>query len=478
MTEIDPFFALEAEQLLMAGFPEDAIELCQKGLIEYPGYTAAIAVLARAFHTLGHKDKSIDLIDSSITNLPKSNLLYKLKENLDTQSYSVDNKTDSSPDMSDNLEDEPSNDDINAMFEQQEDIQEEPSNDDINALFEQQEDIQEEPSNDDINALFEQQEDIQEEPSNDDINALFEQQEDIQEESSNDDINTLFEQQEDIQEEPSNDDINALFEQQEDIQEEPSNDDINALFEQQEDIQEEPSNDDINALFEQQEDIQEEPSNDDINALFEQQEDIQEEPSSDDINTLFEQQEDIQEEPSNENIFPDTEEVVEDENTDDDLDSILANFADKSIIKPATENPTVSTETNSKTFADDSHIFNIKSSQPAQRGINKSLPQFPQDNMLEEIYSSSSDLSEQYNLAELARIANEINEEDSYYNTADDDQEEITVIANDSMLIVYEKQGAYEAAIQVCEIMADRNPSKAQFYKDKITELRSKLQQC
>jgi predicted Zn-dependent protease len=49
MDDISPLFALEAEQLMLDGKTDEAIELCNAGLLDYPDYPAAYAVLAQAY---------------------------------------------------------------------------------------------------------------------------------------------------------------------------------------------------------------------------------------------------------------------------------------------------------------------------------------------------------------------------------------------------------------------------------------------
>lgn len=56
MSEISPLFAIEAEKLLNEGKPEQAAELCERGLDEYPDYTAALIVLAKAYQAIGKAD--------------------------------------------------------------------------------------------------------------------------------------------------------------------------------------------------------------------------------------------------------------------------------------------------------------------------------------------------------------------------------------------------------------------------------------
>ncbi|MBX3043833.1 MAG: tetratricopeptide repeat protein [Candidatus Kapabacteria bacterium] len=65
MSDISLMFAVEAEQLLLADLPEDAIELCNKGLEIYPGYAAALSVLAKAHKALGEKNIALQIIDDS-----------------------------------------------------------------------------------------------------------------------------------------------------------------------------------------------------------------------------------------------------------------------------------------------------------------------------------------------------------------------------------------------------------------------------
>lgn len=58
MDEITPLFAIEAEQLILSGFLEEAIALCNKGLEVFPDYPTAKVILARAYNLIGNKEKS------------------------------------------------------------------------------------------------------------------------------------------------------------------------------------------------------------------------------------------------------------------------------------------------------------------------------------------------------------------------------------------------------------------------------------
>lgn len=58
MSEISPLFAVEAEQLLFAGYIEDAVNLCEAGLKEYPNYPTAYSILSRALMQSGNSEKA------------------------------------------------------------------------------------------------------------------------------------------------------------------------------------------------------------------------------------------------------------------------------------------------------------------------------------------------------------------------------------------------------------------------------------
>jgi hypothetical protein len=63
--EISPLFAVEAEQMLLAGFPEDAIDLCKEGLEVYPDYPSALAILAKATELAGFRSEAESIVNSA-----------------------------------------------------------------------------------------------------------------------------------------------------------------------------------------------------------------------------------------------------------------------------------------------------------------------------------------------------------------------------------------------------------------------------
>jgi len=79
MDDISYLFAVEAEQFLMAGMAEEAIQLCNRGLEVFPGYAAAVSVLAQAHKALGQKDIAIQIIDEAKENIPATSVNYILE---------------------------------------------------------------------------------------------------------------------------------------------------------------------------------------------------------------------------------------------------------------------------------------------------------------------------------------------------------------------------------------------------------------
>jgi len=91
MDEISPLFALEAEQLLLSGFAEEAIEVCNNGLAVYPDYPVAKVILARAYNLIGKKEQSELILKEA-----KENSYGKVldKFNFNESILTIDNKQD------------------------------------------------------------------------------------------------------------------------------------------------------------------------------------------------------------------------------------------------------------------------------------------------------------------------------------------------------------------------------------------------
>lgn len=82
MNEISLLFAIEAEQLLKSGFPEEAIYLCIRGLEAYPEYSAAYSILAESYFNTGNFNKAMEAVEKALHFNPNNQLLISLKEKL------------------------------------------------------------------------------------------------------------------------------------------------------------------------------------------------------------------------------------------------------------------------------------------------------------------------------------------------------------------------------------------------------------
>ena len=85
MEEISLLFAVEAEQYLLAGMIEEAIELCVKGIQAYPGYAAGYSILAMAYRQKGENEKAREAVNSASENQPFQRHFTSLKVKLDEE---------------------------------------------------------------------------------------------------------------------------------------------------------------------------------------------------------------------------------------------------------------------------------------------------------------------------------------------------------------------------------------------------------
>jgi hypothetical protein len=83
MEDISPLFAIEAEELLNEGKPEEAIELCYNGLAVYPDYPSAFIILASALQSLGETTRAIEEIEKALILFPNTIALIELKNELE-----------------------------------------------------------------------------------------------------------------------------------------------------------------------------------------------------------------------------------------------------------------------------------------------------------------------------------------------------------------------------------------------------------
>lgn len=96
MSEISISFALEAEQLLFAGYPDEALELSLKGVECFPDYPSAYIILAKSYKETGDTLAAVKIVDIALKKFPLNKLLVSLNNQFtsDIQEHLVSNKYD------------------------------------------------------------------------------------------------------------------------------------------------------------------------------------------------------------------------------------------------------------------------------------------------------------------------------------------------------------------------------------------------
>jgi hypothetical protein len=499
MDDISPLFALEAEQLMLDGKTDEAIELCNAGLLDYPDYPAAYAVLAQAYLEFEDYEAAKDSIKSGLKffpNNPKLNLLQDSigKSEKNTPLYQKPPKKDISKLDDDifELEDE--------HFDEQ--FEETPGFDsffiahksDEDKVFEEttEKDEDEQLSEDDIAAMFDNndEEEIPEETtekdedeqlSEDDIAAMFDNndEEEIPEETT----------EKDEDEQLSEDDIAAMFDNnddeeipegttEDDNEEELSEDDIAAMFDNnddeeipkgttKDDNEEELSEDDIAAMFDNKDDeeIPEGTTEDDT----------EEELSEDDNpNMLDQQEEDVEE-----TIEEDIEEEIDEQLNEDDIRP-LTDYNESNVdIEAVSENQSL-TYIEEKSFdKEELRSSNINlipgiaikplsiSEESGRKDIfYDSLPDFP-DFGYDEKHTSDKEISILKNLAKQIKDNSLNYEEDDQHIQQESDE---NLIISETMANIYYQQGLISKAIEVYHQLSDQevDPTKKEEFAKKI----------
>ncbi|MCX6146189.1 MAG: tetratricopeptide repeat protein [Candidatus Kapabacteria bacterium] len=75
---VSPLFAVEAEELIALGKPNEAIKLIQEGLGEYPKYPSAFGILAKAYKMIGNEEDANEILESAVYTFPQSKTLKAL----------------------------------------------------------------------------------------------------------------------------------------------------------------------------------------------------------------------------------------------------------------------------------------------------------------------------------------------------------------------------------------------------------------
>ena len=83
MNEVTTNFALEAEKLISSGLYEDAINICEKGLLRYPNYSTAMVILAKAYLFNKNIDAAYQVIIDAYNLFPLDMAIVKIKNKIE-----------------------------------------------------------------------------------------------------------------------------------------------------------------------------------------------------------------------------------------------------------------------------------------------------------------------------------------------------------------------------------------------------------
>ncbi len=87
MNHINPLFAVEAEKLLESGYIQEAINLCNNGVKQYPDYPLGYGMLARSYIESGDYTNASRIINNSLQKFPNNKSLLNIKELLKKRNY-------------------------------------------------------------------------------------------------------------------------------------------------------------------------------------------------------------------------------------------------------------------------------------------------------------------------------------------------------------------------------------------------------
>ena len=82
MSENNSLFAIEAEQMLEAGRPEDAIRICVEGLDAFPDYQVAYGIMSKAYLDIGNIELALSTIESAVSEFPNNRSLIQILDQI------------------------------------------------------------------------------------------------------------------------------------------------------------------------------------------------------------------------------------------------------------------------------------------------------------------------------------------------------------------------------------------------------------
>lgn len=119
MPDISPLFAVEAERLLSEGKTDDAIELCEKGILVYPKYPVALSILAKAYRIKGELDAANEKLATVEQFRPNYKAVEITKSQIENPDFELQIQSSDSNSVDDTTQDDtteviPEEDNLNA----------------------------------------------------------------------------------------------------------------------------------------------------------------------------------------------------------------------------------------------------------------------------------------------------------------------------------------------------------------------------
>lgn len=83
MSKVSPMFALDAEELFLAGNKAEAIALCEAGIAEYPEYQSGYSLLIRFLSETGNFDKAKEYVETATSYFPNNAKIEEYRKEID-----------------------------------------------------------------------------------------------------------------------------------------------------------------------------------------------------------------------------------------------------------------------------------------------------------------------------------------------------------------------------------------------------------
>jgi tetratricopeptide (TPR) repeat protein len=416
MAEITPFFAVEAEELFENEQYDEAIDLCRRGIAEYPKYPTAYGVLAQALLFMGDENEARTTVENGLSQNPGNKFLKNIIDNFFTTAEMPETLIDSDEDTSDEVSpDELPDAESGETPQPEEEVEDE--------LPEQDEDIlpgnREEPIEQDDSEIIDSEESSEEmlpaEGDSEETDELYAENsgENISEETPIEAVEPILEQSSD--DEAVNYDSEDTGSEDEEIQASRPDDETELLS----GIMEEGGHEEFD--YDEKEIFEDEPADD-----------IEEQKGTEVDNT--------------------SEENLEIDNTEEDMRKPKPQKGEQMSLQFIIDNSRNKKFRNYSVRSDD---FSIMPWVEPQKNITRYRTQNPLASRKFSVSEPVFDFTE----AETAKIENDI--------------ETKANVITETIANILVKQGAYRQAIEAFNKLVEKHPDRADKFLEKINELES-----